>query len=314
MTDFAHETVMPAEVIALLEPRADGTYADVTLGGGGHAEAILEAGATLVGFDRDPSALAAAKERLARFEGRTRFVHARMSELGDVLGAASVDGIVADLGTSSPQLDRAERGFAFSKEGPLDMRMDPSSGAPLREMLEDVDAEELANVIYRFGEERRSRPIARSIRRALESGGLETTTDLARAVHRVTGGKRSSIDPATRTFQALRIWVNDELGELEALVKSAPDVLADEGTIAIISFHSLEDRMVKHAFRDDPRLVPITKKPLVASDEERERNPRSRSAKLRAARRVVRDGESGPSGLSPRGRGGSAPSRKRGAS
>lgn len=289
MTDFAHETVLPAEVIALVEPRA-GTYADVTLGGGGHAQAILEANpsATIVGFDRDPSALVAAQERLARFEGRTRFVHARMSELAEVLGTASVDGIVADLGTSSPQLDRAERGFAFSKEGPLDMRMDPSSGAPLREMLEEVDAEELANVIYRFGEERRSRPIARSIRRALESGELETTTDLARAVHRVTGGKRSSIDPATRTFQALRIWVNDELGELESLVKNAPDVLRDDGTIAIISFHSLEDRMVKHAFRDDPRLRPLTKKPVVAGDEEREQNPRSRSAKLRAARRIAR--------------------------
>jgi 16S rRNA (cytosine1402-N4)-methyltransferase len=291
MSDFAHESVLAAEVMALLQPRA-GLYADVTLGGGGHSLAILEAGGDVVGFDRDPSALDAARARLAPFEARMRFVHARMSEIAEVLGPASVDGIVADLGTSSPQLDRAERGFSFSKEGPLDMRMDPTSGSPLAELLEEIDDEELANVIYRYGEERRSRPISRSIRRALESGELKTTSDLAHAVRRASGprSKRGGgIDPATRTFQALRIWVNDELGELEALIEKAPDVLKDEGTIAIISFHSLEDRMVKHAFRDDPRFLPITKKPVVAGDEERERNPRSRSAKLRAARRVARE-------------------------
>jgi 16S rRNA (cytosine1402-N4)-methyltransferase len=291
MSDFAHESVLAAEVMALLQPRA-GLYADVTLGGGGHSLAILEAGGDVVGFDRDPSALDAARTRLAPFEARARFVHARMSEIAEVLGPASVDGIVADLGTSSPQLDRAERGFSFSKEGPLDMRMDPTSGSPLAELLEEIDDEELANVIYRYGEERRSRPISRSIRRALESGELKTTSDLALAVRRASGprSKRGGgIDPATRTFQALRIWVNDELGELEALIEKAPDVLKDEGTIAIISFHSLEDRMVKHAFRDDPRFLPITKKPVVAGDEERERNPRSRSAKLRAARRVARE-------------------------
>jgi 16S rRNA (cytosine1402-N4)-methyltransferase len=291
MRAFAHESVLAAEVMALLQPRA-GLYADVTLGGGGHSLAILEAGGDVVGFDRDPSALDAARTRLAPFEARARFVHARMSEIAEVLGPASVDGIVADLGTSSPQLDRAERGFSFSKEGPLDMRMDPTSGSPLAELLEEIDDEELANVIYRYGEERRSRPISRSIRRALESGELKTTSDLALAVRRASGprSKRGGgIDPATRTFQALRIWVNDELGELEALIEKAPDVLKDEGTIAIISFHSLEDRMVKHAFRDDPRFLPITKKPVVAGDEERERNPRSRSAKLRAARRVARE-------------------------
>ena len=197
-----------------------------------------------------------------------------------------MDGVVADLGVSSAQLDQEERGFSLAKEGPIDMRMDPTEGETALELIGRSDAEELANIIYRYGEERRSRRIARFLKRAYEEGELETTGDLRRAVHRATGPKRGRIDPSTRTFQALRIAVNEELADLEAFLELLPSVLKAGGVVAVISFHSLEDRMVKHTFRDSEGLDPLTKRPIVASDEERERNPRSRSAKLRAARRV----------------------------
>jgi 16S rRNA (cytosine1402-N4)-methyltransferase len=202
------------------------------------------------------------------------------------LGVEHVDGLVADLGVSSAQLDQRERGFSWANEGPIDMRMDPTEGETALDLIGACDAEELANVIYRYGEEHRSRKIARSLRRSYEDGKLETTADLQRAVHRATGPRRGRIDSATKTFQALRIAVNDELGELEALLQQLPDVLRIGGVVAVISFHSLEDRMVKHAFRDSEYLSPMTKRPIIASQEERESNPRSRSAKLRAARRV----------------------------
>jgi 16S rRNA (cytosine1402-N4)-methyltransferase len=282
------------ETVEALLPRAGGVYVDATLGGGGHSEALLEAcvpDGTLFAFDRDPRALAAGAERLARFGARVQLVHAPFGRLADELkqrGVTEVDGVIADLGVSSPQLDEAERGFSLAREGPLDMRMDPTRGKPLSEWLDDLSAEALADAIYELGDERRSRPIARSIKQANERGELATTLDLRRAIVRVTGPKRASIDPATRTFQALRMLVNDELGELSSLLSSLAGLLADGGRVAIISFHSGEDRLVKHAFRNDPALSPLTKRPLEASPDEQQRNPRARSAKLRVAERVPR--------------------------
>lgn len=290
---FEHVSVMLDETIAAIAPRSGGVYADATLGGGGHAEAILEQSAPdgrLVGLDRDPNALRAARERLARFGDRATCVHAEFADLARVLSdhdIAELDGLVADVGVSSPQLDDAERGFSFRDSGPLDMRMDPTRGETAKQLIARLEVEELADVIYEYGEERRSRPIARSIKNAEAAGELETTADLRRAVHRVMRG-RSRIDHATRTFQALRIAVNRELDQLDALTKRIPDVLRDGGVACIISFHSLEDRIVKRAFRRDARMQPLTKRPQVAGDEERARNPRSRPAKLRAARRLPR--------------------------
>lgn len=292
MTAFGHLPVLTEEVLRHIDPAAGRIYADVTLGAGGHARAILERSepdGALVGTDRDPSALDAAREALAEFGERVMLRKARMRDLREVLtslGVDRVDGVLADLGVSSAQLDIAERGFSLAHDGPIDMRMDPTEGETALELIGRSDAEQLADVIYQYGEERKSRRIARSLRQAYEEGELETTGDLRRAVHRATGPKRGRIDPATRTFQALRIAVNDELGDLEALLGQLPSVLRVGGVVAVISFHSLEDRMVKHTFRNSAHLTPLTKRPIVASDEERETNPRSRSAKLRAARRV----------------------------
>ncbi len=292
MSAFEHTPVLLDEVLEQLDPTAGGVYADVTLGGAGHAKAILERSSPdgrLIGTDRDPSALEAARTALSGFGERATLRKARIGELRDVLASLeieNVDAVLADLGVSSVQLDRPERGFSLAKDGPIDMRMDPTEGETALELIGRSDADELANVIYRYGEEHRSRKIARSLRRAYEEGELETTGDLRHAVHRAIGGRRGRIDPATKTFQALRIAVNDELGELEALLEQAPQLLRMGGVVAVISFHSLEDRMVKHAFRDSEQLSPLTKRPIIASDAERENNPRSRSAKLRAARRV----------------------------
>jgi 16S rRNA (cytosine1402-N4)-methyltransferase len=296
---FAHRPVLLRETLEVLAPRDGGVYADATVGGGGHAEAILEAsapGGRLIGLDRDPRALDAARQRLARFGQRAVLVHAAFSELAEVLteaGAPRVHGLVADIGVSSPQLEHADRGFSFGKEGPLDMRMDPTQGETAAELVSRLGERELADLIYELGEERRSRGIARSIKQAVERGEMATTLDLRRAVVRVTGPRRGRTDPATRSFQAIRMAVNQELGQLEALVGDLPEVLEDDGVAAIISFHSVEDRMVKRAFRDEPRLERLTKKPLVPSQEEARDNPRARSAKLRAARRVRREREEG---------------------
>jgi 16S rRNA (cytosine1402-N4)-methyltransferase len=295
MSDFVHESVMPRETLGLLQPRAGGVYADATLGGGGHTAAILDASAPdgrVVSVDRDPLAIAHAQARFAPYGDRISIVHGEFGDLPALLSAAGVgpvDGIVADLGVSSPQLDDAARGFSFQAEGPLDMRMDTSQGETALELIARLSERELADVLFQYGEERRSRPIARSIRTALAEGQLKSTADLRRAVVKAIGRPPGSkIDPATRTFQALRIVVNDELGQLNTLLKSLPDLLADEGTAVIISFHSLEDRSVKHALRADPRLTVLTKRPLLASEEEQASNRRARSAKLRAARRNAR--------------------------
>jgi 16S rRNA (cytosine1402-N4)-methyltransferase len=291
-TRFVHATVMRDEVVAALAPRADGLYVDVTLGGGGHAEAILEAAplARVVGFDRDPEAIAAAAERLARHGPRFLAVRASFATAREELaarGLGPVDGLCADLGVSSPQLDDAARGMSFRREGPIDMRMDKESGETALDLIARLGDDELADVIYRFGEEHRSRRIARSIKRAEGDGELSTTLDLRRAIVRAVGPVRvGGVDPATRTFQALRIAVNQELDELAALLEALPSILVTGGVAAILSFHSLEDRLVKRAFHDKDVWAPLWKKPRVASDEETTNNPRARSAKLRAAQRI----------------------------
>jgi 16S rRNA (cytosine1402-N4)-methyltransferase len=296
---FEHTTVMRDEVVRALAPREGGVYVDATLGAGGHTVAILEAEprARIVGLDRDPAAVAAAEERLAPVADRIMLVRATFSSLRaqlDALGIGKVEGLVADLGVSSPQLDEAERGMSFRREGPIDMRMDPEQGETALELIDRLSDDELADVIYQYGEERRSRRIARSIKRALAEGELRTTLDLRRATVRAVGPARiGGVDPATRTFQALRIAVNRELEELESLLAGLGDVVADGGIAAIISFHSLEDRLVKRAFHA-PGWSQLTKKPMVASEEESAQNPRARSAKLRAARRTSEEQEAHP--------------------
>jgi 16S rRNA (cytosine1402-N4)-methyltransferase len=287
-----HVTVLRDEVVQAIEPREGGLYVDATLGAGGHAEAILEvAGTRLIGLDRDAGALALASARLERFGDRVRLLHGRFGAIAEHLasiGVSQVDGLVADVGLSSMQLDDAARGMSFRNEGPLDMRMDRSQGETVLDLIDRLDDDELADVIYRYGEERRSRRVARCIKQARAAGDLHTTLDLRRAVVRAVGPARhGGVDPATRTFQAFRIAVSGELDELEQLLAAAPGVVAPGGVIAVIAFHSLEDRLVKRALRERETWRPITKKPVVPTDEEMADNPRSRSAKLRAAHRLA---------------------------
>jgi 16S rRNA (cytosine1402-N4)-methyltransferase len=286
-----HVSVLRDECVRALAPRAGGLYVDATLGAGGHTEAILEIpGTRVIGLDRDAGALALAGARLERFGDRVRLLHGRFGEIEPVLaraGVTQVDGLLADIGLSSMQLDDAARGMSFRAEGPLDMRMDRSQGETALDLIDRLDDDELADVIYKYGEERRSRRVARCIKQARENGELHTTLDLRRAVVRAVGPARiGGVDPATRTFQALRIAVNGELDELEGLLAAAPRLVAPGGVLAIISFHSLEDRLVKRALRDRSLWRPLTKKPVVAGDEEVADNPRARSAKLRAAERL----------------------------
>jgi 16S rRNA (cytosine1402-N4)-methyltransferase len=295
MTEFVHDTVLLNETIAWLKPRAGKVYADATLGAGGHTAAILEASAPdgrVVAVDRDLRAVEHARERLAAYGDRVQVFHGEFRHLTQVLQSAGiehVDGLIADLGVSSPQLDVAERGFAFASDGPLDMRMDQSQGETALSLIGRLSERELADVIYELGDERRSRAIARSIRTALANSELSTTGDLRRAVVKAIGRPpNSKIDPATRTFQALRIAVNDELGQLTALISCLPVILADAGVCVLISFHSHEDRLVKHGLRAEAELEVLTKRPVVPSDEECARNRRARSAKLRAAQRRPR--------------------------
>lgn len=287
--EFHHLTVLKRETVDALGPQNGGVYVDLTLGAGGHTEAILERapGARVIAFDRDPSAIVHARGRLERFASRITFVQSRFSEVTSELsrlGVEKVDGLLADLGVSSPQLDRAERGMSFRREGPLDMRMDPTEGETAADLLVRLTQDELADVIYHLGEERRSRRVARCIKQALDSGELESTFDLRRAIVRAVGPRRvGGIDPATRTFQALRLAVNRELEELTLLLRQCSEIVNPGGVAAFISFHSLEDRLVKRAFLDKGAWQRLNKKPIIAALEEQAENPRSRSAKLRAA-------------------------------
>jgi 16S rRNA (cytosine1402-N4)-methyltransferase len=276
----------------LLAVRPGGLYVDGTVGLGGHAEEILRRSAPdgrLVAFDRDPAALAVARERLAPFGPRVRFEHADFREIPARLGGAAADGILVDLGVSSMQLDDAERGFSFSLEGPLDMRMDPTQGFTAADLVNRLPERELADVIYRFGEEHASRQIAHAIVEARRRRQITTTTELAEIVRRAAGrSRRAGLDPATLTFQALRIHVNGELEALAETIGRLAAVLAPRGRFAAIAFHSLEDREVKHTFRNLARgpFRLLTKKPVRPGDEETRRNPRSRSARLRGLERI----------------------------
>ncbi|MBI2893030.1 MAG: 16S rRNA (cytosine(1402)-N(4))-methyltransferase RsmH [Deltaproteobacteria bacterium] len=290
-----HEPVLGDVVADWLVRRPDGLYVDATIGRAGHALAILARlgpRGRLLGIDRDPAAVRACQAILGGEGGRVVVMQATFRDLPEILasrGQAAADGLVADLGLSSPQIGDPARGFSFRAEGPLDMRADPTRGETARELIERKGEPELADILFQLGEERQSRRIARAIRRALADGALETTADLRRAVHRATGSRpRGGIDPATRTFQALRMAVNDELGQLDALLASLGKLLAPGGRAAILSYHSLEDRRVKNAFRSDPLLAPLTKKPIVPDADEIARNPRARSAKLRVAERTDR--------------------------
>jgi 16S rRNA (cytosine1402-N4)-methyltransferase len=293
---FDHVTVMLAEAIDALAPRRNGLYVDATVGGAGHATALLERApeARLIAFDRDPLAVDVARRRLEPFGERARVERCPFSEIPEWLAASGIDGVdglLADLGVSSSQFDDAERGMSFRFEGPLDMRMDPTSGETALELIERLSQDELADAIYQFGEEHRSRRVARCIKQSFEAGELSTTLDLRRAVVRAVGPRRvGGVDPATRTFQALRILVNGELDELAALLAAAPNLVKPGGTAVFISFHSLEDRLVKRAFRERSLWERLSKKPVLPGDAEQAENPRSRSAKLRAAQRVDLDG------------------------
>ena len=291
-----HLPVMADEVLQFLQPQRGGTYVDCTLGLGGHTRALLEQGADLViGIDRDPSALELAAHTLSSFGSRVRFVHADYRDIDAVLdrqGISRVDGTLTDLGVSSMQLDTPGRGFSFRRDEPLDMRMDQSQGETCAERLAVVDETDLADVIYQFGEERKSRRVARAIVHARDLAPITTTGQLAAIVRRAVAAPGwQRIDPATRTFQALRIWVNTELDRLDDFLRQAATRLAEGGRLAVITFHSLEDRVVKHTLRaldrTDGLVRVLTARPLVATDAEVAVNPRARSAKLRAAERLA---------------------------
>ena len=288
---------MVAEVVEQLAPGRGGTFVDCTVGHGGHARAILEAGASrVIALDRDPSALRHAAGALTPYGSRAELVHSdyrRLIEILDARGVGAVDGILADLGVSSMQLDEAGRGFSFRRDEPLDMRMDPTSGPTAADAIRDADERTLADVIYEFGEERHARRIARAIVEMRGKTAVDTTGRLADVVRRAIPKRGySRIDPATRTFQAIRIWVNRELEGLDVFLTQAAARLRPGGRMAIIAFHSLEDRIVKHTLRSlqtagDIGLIVRTKRPVVPSEAEVQGNPRARSAKLRAAERTA---------------------------
>ena len=297
MTDRVHEPVLTAEATALLAPERGGLFVDCTVGLGGHTRALLEAGASKVlGLDRDREALRIAGERLEPFGDRVELVHTDYRDLPRVLderGVAGVAGTLADLGVSSMQFDAEGRGFSFRRDEPLDMRMDQSQGPTAADLLRQAGEEEIANVIFEHGEERYSRRIARAIVETRRTTEITTTGQLAQLVRRAVPHRGyQRIDPATRTFQALRIWVNRELEQLDAFLANACDRLLAGARLVVITFHSLEDRIVKHAFRALAQgrataLRILTKRPIVPSEAEIDRNPRARSAKLRAIERLA---------------------------
>jgi len=284
-----HEPVLLEEVLGFLEPVGSGVLVDATIGLGGHAFGFLERyqGGRVIGIDRDVDMIERAKERLAPFAARTEYFHAPFSRLEDVLDQASVetvDGFLFDFGVASPQLDSAVRGFSFKRDGPLDMRMDRSSGTTAAELVNRLPEKELGNLIYKLGEERSSRRVAAAIVAERRRAPIETTGRLAEIVRRAVRG-RGKIDAATRTFMALRCAVNSEMEEIEAGLEAAARRLRPGGRVVTISFHSGEDRIVKNFFRSDDRLDVLTKKVVQPTNDERRHNPRARSAKLRAAER-----------------------------
>jgi 16S rRNA (cytosine1402-N4)-methyltransferase len=279
-----------SEIVQALDLRPGAVVVDGTLGGGGHSRALAERvgpEGMVVALDRDPAAVAAAEQNLAGLPVKPlQGNYCDLPEVLGELGIKAIDGVVLDLGLSSDQLADAERGFSFSSEGPLDLRFDPTRGVPAWRLMERLSAEHLANLIYMFGEERYSRRIARAVVERRHDEPIRTAAQLAQLVRRcVPQTKGQRIDPATRTFQALRIAVNDELKSLEIGLRRIPDCLRPGARMAVISFHSLEDRRVKESFRNDMRLEVLTKKPIVPGPEEVDRNPRARSAKLRVAMR-----------------------------
>jgi 16S rRNA (cytosine1402-N4)-methyltransferase len=292
----AHEPVLLAETMQLLDPSRGGLFVDCTVGLGGHTGALLAAGASrVIGLDRDPTALALAAASLAAWGERVELVHADYRQLGDVLDARGLDGVdgaLADLGVSSMQFDMEGRGFSFRRDEPLDMRMDQTSGPTVADLLQSVDEQELANVIFQFGEERFSRRIARGVVEARRLSPVATTGQLAQIVRRAVPRRGyQRIDPATRTFQALRIWVNRELEGLDVFLVETSRRLRAGARLAVITFHSLEDRVVKHTFRalaaGEAALRVLTRKPVTPAEAEVGRNPRARSAKLRAIERLA---------------------------
>ena len=289
-----HIPVLLEEVLQWLRPSAGKTYVDGTLGGGSHARKLAEAvggNALVIAVDRDHTVVERARAELVNLPIQVE--HANYANLPDLLAENDlglVDGILLDLGLSSEQLADHERGFSFQGDGPLDLRFDRSTGEPAWKLIDRLSADHLADLIYQFGEERMSRRIARAIVQRRRSQPIRTTGELAKLVSKcVPRGKGNRIDPATRTFQALRIAVNDELDWLDVALRRFPDCLRPGGRLAIISFHSLEDRPVKHGFRNDPRLEVLTRRPIRATAEEVARNPRARSAKLRVAERILHD-------------------------
>ena len=282
--DTEHDPVMVREVIGFLGGR--GTVVDMTLGAGGHAEALLGAGVDrLVGVDQDPSALALAGERLAGFGGRFRSIRAHFSEIDEEAVEGTVDGILYDLGVSSMQLDRSDRGFSFRQDGPLDMRMG-DEGPTAADLVNGLPESDLADLIFQYGQEPKSRRIAGAIVRARSRSPIQTTDQLTGIVVGAVGRRPGGPHPARRTFQALRIAVNREIEELAASLPQAVDLLAPGGRVVVIAYHSLEDRLVKRTFREEGRLAILTRKPLQPSADEVRENPRARSAKLRAAELV----------------------------
>ena len=296
MSDPRHEPVLAAEAVELLAPSQGGVFVDCTVGLGGHTQALLDAGASRVlGLDRDRQALAIARDALARFGDRVELVHADYRDLARVLDERSivaVNGALADLGVSSMQLDGDGRGFSFRRDEPLDMRMDQSRGETAADLLRTALEDDIANAIFQFGEERYSRRVARAIVNARRERPIETTGQLAAIVRRAVPHRGyQRIDPATRTFQGLRIWVNRELEGMDAFLATAAGRLLRGARLAVITFHSLEDRIVKHTFRalekTGESLRVLTRRPVAPGDDEIDRNPRARSAKLRVIERFA---------------------------
>ena len=311
-SEFEHKSILVGEILGFLDLQPGSVVIDGTLGLGGHTEAVLQtfADTKVIGIDQDQKALENATERLKSFGSRFQAVHSNfveISSIADELNITAVDAVIADLGVSSMQLDDAERGFSFRFDAPLDMRMDTSRGSTAAELLEELDQEEIANLIYRYGEERKSRRVARLIVERRDAGQpVRSTEELARLVERAVGrSPKDKIHPATRTFQALRIAVNNELWILDGFIKDSIDLLKLNGTLSVITFHSLEDRIVKQAFQKlsgkcfcppripkcvcgaEKRVEILTRKPVVPTEDEMSVNPRSRSAKLRVCRKLA---------------------------